>query len=76
MLLGRECNIFCKALGFETVRNRKEKPKVRLAIREFPKIRGTLFWGPYNKDPTISGTISGSPIFGNAHKALQLNSTP
>ena len=19
---------------------------------EFPKIRGTLFWGPYNKDPT------------------------
>ena len=22
-------------------------------IWEFPKIRGTLFWGPYNKDPTI-----------------------
>ena len=22
------------------------------AIWEFPKIRGTLFWGPYNKDPT------------------------
>ena len=20
---------------------------------EFPKIRGTLFWGPYNRDPTI-----------------------
>ena len=20
---------------------------------EFPKIRGTLFWGGYNKDPTI-----------------------
>ena len=20
---------------------------------EFPKIRGALFWGPYNKDPTI-----------------------
>ena len=20
---------------------------------EFPKIRGTLIWGPYNKDPTI-----------------------
>ena len=30
---------------------------------EFPKIRGTLFWGPYNKDPTILG----SPIFGNSH---------
>ena len=29
--------------------------------------RGTLFWGPYNKDPTISGTILGSPIFGNSH---------
>ena len=34
---------------------------------EFPKIRGTLIWGPYNKDPTIVGTISGSPIFGNSH---------
>ena len=21
--------------------------------REFPKIRSILFWGPYNKDPTI-----------------------
>ena len=31
--------------------------------------RGTLFWSPYNKDPTIWGTISGSPIFGNSHKA-------
>ena len=34
---------------------------------EFPKIRGTLFWGPYNRDPTISGTVLGSPIFGNSH---------
>ena len=24
-----------------------------LGIWGFPKIRGTLFWGPYNKDPTI-----------------------
>ena len=24
---------------------------------EFPKIRGTLFWGLFNKDPTIWGTI-------------------
>ena len=22
-------------------------------VWEFPKIRCTLFWGPYNKDPTI-----------------------
>ena len=29
--------------------------------------RGTLFGGPYNKDPTIWGTILGSPIFGNPH---------
>ena len=29
--------------------------------------RGTLFGGPYNKDPTIYGTILGSPIFGNSH---------
>ena len=34
-------------------------------IWDFPKVRGTLFWGPYNKDPTISGSILGSPIFGN-----------
>ena len=26
--------------------------------------RGTLFGGPYNKDPTIWGTILGSPILG------------
>ena len=29
--------------------------------------KGTLFWGPYNKDPTIWGTILGSPLFGNPH---------
>ena len=28
--------------------------------------RGTLFWGPYSKDPTIQGAILGSPIFGNS----------
>ena len=36
---------------------------------EFPKTRGTVFWGAYNKDPTISGTLFGSPIFGNSHVA-------
>ena len=36
-------------------------------IWDFPRIRGTLFWGPYNKDPTIQGTILGSPFFGNPH---------
>ena len=29
-------------------------------IWEFPKIRGTLFWGPYHKDPTVWSTILGS----------------
>ena len=37
---------------------------------EFPKLRGTVFWDPYNKDPTIQGTILGSPIFGNSHLGL------
>ena len=27
---------------------------------EFPKIMGTLLWGPYNKDPTIQGASPGS----------------
>ena len=30
------------------------------------EIQGTLFWGPYNRGPTIYGTILGSPIFGNS----------
>ena len=34
---------------------------------EFPKIRGTLFGRSYDKDPTISSTVLGSPIFGNSH---------
>ena len=43
--------------------------RVYLGVSE---IRGTVFWGPYNKDPTIQGTILGSPIFGNSHLAVQL----
>ena len=31
------------------------------------EISGYLFWGPYAKDPTIRGTIPGSPMFGNSH---------
>ena len=34
----------------------------------FPKIRGTLFGGHENKDPTIAGTKFGSPIFENSHR--------
>ena len=29
----------------------------------FPKIRGTSFWGPHNKDPSILGSILGFPLF-------------
>ena len=36
-------------------------------IWELPKIRGTLFWGPYTEDPTIKGPRLGSPIVGNSH---------
>ena len=31
------------------------------------KVGVPYFGGPYNKDPTIWGTILGSPIFGNSH---------
>ena len=30
----------------------------------FPKIRGTLFGGPYKKDSSIWGAILSSPYFG------------
>ena len=36
-------------------------------IWEFPKKGVPYLGGPYNKDPTIEGTIFGSPIFGNSH---------
>ena len=31
-------------------------------IWEFPKIRGTLFWGPYNKD-LLSRLLYSGPLF-------------
>ena len=30
-----------------------ENSNLHEGIWEFAKTRGTLFWGPYNKDPTI-----------------------
>ena len=35
-----------------------------LPIWGFPKIKGTLFGGPNNKDYNILGSILGSPYFG------------
>ena len=43
---------------------------IRGSIWVYPKIRATLFWGPYNKDPTTKGTKFGFPIFGNSHMYL------
>ena len=42
-----------------------------LQIWEFPKIRDTLFWGPYNEDPIVYGAILGCPIFGNCHVSVE-----
>ena len=40
------------------------------SLWDFPKVRGTLFWGPYNKDPTILGYYIRVP-FGNPLIALK-----
>ena len=44
-------------------------------VREFPNIRGTLFWGPSVLILRILLfrviTIFGSPIFGNSHISLR-----
>ena len=44
-------------------------PKDRANVERtwgFPKIRGTLFRGPYNQDYSIFGSILGSPFFLNS----------
>ena len=38
-----------------------------MSIWDFPKIRVPYFGVLISKDPTIAGTILGSPIFGNPH---------
>ena len=46
---------------------------------EFPKIRGALFWGPSNKDPSILGYYLGVPYLwklplrGHLLETLSLN---
>ena len=39
-------------------------------IWEFPKIRGTSFWGPYIRILLFRFAKLGSPIFGHSHMAL------
>ena len=66
----------------ECLRFEEASPRLCLRISDcflkwdFPKIRGTLSWGPYNKDPTIKGTVSGSPIFGNPQMCVLLLKAP
>ena len=43
------------------------KARITMCHMGLSENSGTLFWGPYNKDPTIKGTILGPPIFGNPH---------
>ena len=50
---------FCRHVFFWA----SPKPRVTL-IWGFPKIRGTLAGGPYNKDYNILESILGSPYFG------------
>ena len=40
-------------LSIKTLRLKVELVGYDTGIWEFPKIGGTLFWGPDNKDPTI-----------------------
>ena len=42
----------------------KEWILIVFPIWEFPKIRGTIFGGPYNKDYNILGSVFGSPYLG------------
>ena len=42
-------------------------------VWRFSKIRGTfLFWGPYNKDNNMFGSVFGSPVSGNYHMSYSL----
>ena len=42
-----------QARQYQALSPEPHNPKARNPKWEFPKIRGTLFGGPYNKDPTI-----------------------
>ena len=48
---------FCKSVGFRVKLSGFCEGSLDIYVGgcqwEFPKIGGTLFWGPYNKNPTI-----------------------
>ena len=41
----------------------------------FPKVRGTILGGPYNKDDGSLGPILGPPFLGNYHVQYSLSSS-
>ena len=57
----------CRGLLLREASNQMRQRSPWFEIWDFPKIRGTLSWGPCSKDPTILGAMLGSPIFGNSH---------
>ena len=57
-LLGLGFMLILRIDSLESHRNLNPELRSHMTITlslkwEFPKIGGTLFWGPYNKDPTI-----------------------
>ena len=46
---------------------------LRFRVLGFPKIRGTFFGGPHDKDYSILGSILGSPCFGKLPCTLPPN---
>ena len=62
------CRILCRTRREEPQSIQAPSQKFRYPlIWEFPKIGGTLFCWPFYKDPTLWGTILGSPTFGDSH---------
>ena len=49
---GRTCSAWRYTLWIAFASLWDFRPMVQVILWEFPIIRGTLFWGPYNKDPT------------------------
>ena len=60
--LGKRCFSLNVQLGFFVAGDRGIDCHIISRFRSFQKNRDTVFWGPYNKDPTICGTVSGFPL--------------
>ena len=51
-----------KGAGYPSSTGSQGRAEFRMLYESFRKLRGNLFWGPYNKDPTVWGTTVGSPM--------------